>query len=133
MLLYDALVQLNPSPVIELNRAVAVSMATGPASALLIVDRLVAGKTLAGYGLLPAVRGDLLARLGRVRDARREFEAAAALTANERERTLLLARAAAASASESATTEPTAPASAENAPSEPHAVPDHHETGEVDA
>ncbi|GGF14762.1 RNA polymerase sigma factor [Subtercola lobariae] len=93
VLLYEALGQLNPSPVIDLNRAVAVSMATGPASALVIVDRLVDANSLAGYSLLHAVRGDLLARLGRAPDARLEFEAAAALTSNEREQTLLLAKA----------------------------------------
>ncbi|MCU1478766.1 MAG: polymerase subunit sigma-24, partial [Subtercola sp.] len=106
VLLYEALGQLNPSPVVELNRAVAVSMATGPASALLIVDRIVAAGSLTGYALLAAVRGDLLFRLGRAEDARLEFEAAAALTSNERERALLLARAAALRTTTEASTPP---------------------------
>jgi predicted RNA polymerase sigma factor len=93
--LYDALVEVAPSPVVELNRAVAVAMAYGPAAGLEIVDRLVSRGELAGYHLLPSVRGDLLARLGRAEDARVELERAAALTRNERERRLLLGRAAA--------------------------------------
>ena len=92
--LYDALAQVAPSPVVELNRAVAVGMAFGPAAGLEIVDALLGEPRLAGYHWLPSVRGDLLARLGRVDEARLEFRRAAAMTRNERERTLLLARAA---------------------------------------
>jgi RNA polymerase sigma factor (sigma-70 family) len=91
--LYDALASLVPSPVVELNRAVAVSMAFGPAEALAIVDALVAGGKLESYHLLCAVRGDLLVKLGRVAEARAEFERAAQLTRNERERRLMHARA----------------------------------------
>ena len=93
--LYDALAQLAPSPVIELNRAVAVSMAFGPVAALEIVDGLCADARLSGYHLLPSVRGDLLERLGRYEEARTEFTRAAALAQNARERTLLLGRASA--------------------------------------
>ena len=93
--LYEALARLSPSPVIDLNRAVAVGMAFGPAPALAIVDALAAEPSLHGYHLLPSVRGDLLAKLGRFAEARAELERAAALTRNERERELLLARAAA--------------------------------------
>ena len=93
--LYDALARLTPSPVVELNRAVAVGMASGPAAGLALVDALTAEPSLQGYHLLPSVRGDLLARLGRFDEARAEFERAAALTRNARERTLLLERAAA--------------------------------------
>jgi predicted RNA polymerase sigma factor len=89
--LYAVLARVAPSPVVELNRAVAVSMADGPAAALDLVDGL-AGR-LSNYHLLPSVRGDLLAKLGRPAEARVEFERAAGLTANERERALLLARA----------------------------------------
>ncbi len=92
--LYGRLVQLTPSPVVELNRAVAVSMAEGPAAALPLVDALTAEPALHAYHLLPSVRGDLLERLGRPREARAEFERAAALTRNAQERTLLLRRAA---------------------------------------
>jgi len=92
--LYDGLMHLLPTPVVELNRAVAVSMADGPAAALEIVDRLMAEPSLKAYHFLPSVRGDLLARLGRSGEARKEFERAAALTRNTRERDLLLARAA---------------------------------------
>jgi RNA polymerase sigma factor (sigma-70 family) len=92
--LYDALAQLAPSPVVELNRAVALSMAFGPSVGLEVVDTLVGAKALAGYHLLPAVRGDFLAKLGRNAEARSELERAAALTQNARERELLLARAA---------------------------------------
>ncbi|MFD5489773.1 RNA polymerase sigma factor [Streptomyces sp. CH8.1] len=92
--LYGRLVQLTPSPVVELNRAVAVSMAEGPAAALPLVDALAREPALSAYHLLPSVRGDLLERLGRPREARAEFERAASLTRNERERTLLLRRAA---------------------------------------
>ena len=91
--LYDALSQLAPSPVVELNRAVAVSMAYGPAAGLEVVDGLMEAPALKRYHLLPSVRGDLLAKLGRHAEARREFERAAGLTQNERERQLLLARA----------------------------------------
>lgn len=91
--LYDALSQLAPSPVVELNRAVAVSMAYGPAAGLEVVDGLMEAPALQRYHLLPSVRGDLLAKLGRHAEARREFERAAGLTQNQRERQLLLARA----------------------------------------
>lgn len=92
--LYDALAQLAPSPVVELNRAVAVGMAFGPTAGLELVDTLLEEETLQQYHLLPSVRGDLLARLGRLDEARAEFERAAGLTRNERERELLLRRAA---------------------------------------
>lgn len=92
--LYDALAQLAPSPVITLNRAVAVAMAFGPAAGLEVVDSLLSEPTLKTYHLLPSVRGDLLVRLDRVSEARAEFERAATLTRNARERALLLARAA---------------------------------------
>jgi RNA polymerase sigma factor (sigma-70 family) len=91
--LYGLLAARAPSPVVELNRAVAVSMADGPAPALEIVDALTGEPALGDYHLLPSVRGDLLARLGRTTEARAEFERAAALTRNERERELLLERA----------------------------------------
>ena len=84
--LYDALAQLTPTPVIELNRAVALSMAFGPATGLEVVDTLVDEPTMQGYHLLPAVRGDLLDKLGRRAEARRDFERAASLTRNARER-----------------------------------------------
>jgi predicted RNA polymerase sigma factor len=93
--LYEALAELMPSPVVELNRAVAVAMAFGPAAGLALVDALVSEPSLQGYHLLPAVRGDLLAKLGRFDEARAECERAASLTRNARERELLLARAAA--------------------------------------
>ncbi|HSS04954.1 MAG TPA: DUF6596 domain-containing protein [Solirubrobacterales bacterium] len=92
--LYEALAQLTPSPVVELNRAVAVSMASGPEAGLELADALAAAGELDGYHLLPSVRGDLLARLGRNREAREEFERAATMTENARERELLLRRAA---------------------------------------
>jgi RNA polymerase sigma factor (sigma-70 family) len=92
--LYDALAQLAPSPVVELNRAVALAMAFGPAAGLEVVDALTEVKALAGYHLLPAVRADFLAKLGRVDEARSELERAAGLTRNARERELLLTRAA---------------------------------------
>jgi RNA polymerase sigma factor (sigma-70 family) len=92
--LYDALAQVAPSPVVELNRAVAVSMAFGPAAGLELVDRLASEPWLHGYHLLPSVRGDLLAKLGRSQEARAEFERAASLTLNERQRKQLLERAA---------------------------------------
>lgn len=91
--LYDALAELTPSPVVELNRAVAVSMAFGPAAGLALVEELRSEPSLTDYHLLPAVRGDLLAKLGRVDEARAEFERAASLTRNTRERELLLERA----------------------------------------
>jgi RNA polymerase sigma-70 factor (ECF subfamily) len=91
--LYSALARLTPSPVVELNRAVAVAMAFGPAAGLEIVDPLMNEPALAGYHLLPAVRGDLLAKLGRRDEAAAEFERAAALTRNGRERELLMGRA----------------------------------------
>ena len=91
--LYDALAALMPSPVVQLNRAVAVSMAFGPSEALAIVDALVASGELESYHLLSAVRGDLLVKVGRVSEARAEFERAASLTRNERERRLMQARA----------------------------------------
>ena len=93
--LYDALRRVTPSPVVELNRAVAVAMAFGPAAGLPIADALTREPSLQDYHLLPAVRGDLLAKLGRDDEARGEFERAASLTRNERERTVLLERAAA--------------------------------------
>jgi len=91
--LYDALAQVAPSPVIELNRAVAVGMAFGPAAGLEIVDALGDEPSLANYHWLPSVRGDLLAKLGRLDEARAEFERAADMTRNARERDLLMARA----------------------------------------
>jgi RNA polymerase sigma factor (sigma-70 family) len=91
--LYDALAALLPSPIVELNRAVALGMAYGPAEGLALADQLIEEPRLANYHLLPSVRGDLLAKLGRHQEARAEFERAAGLTRNERERTLLLARA----------------------------------------
>jgi RNA polymerase sigma-70 factor, ECF subfamily len=93
--LYGRLAQLSPSPVVELNRAVAVAMAYGPAAGLEIVDELTSEPALKNYYLLPSVRGDLLAKLGRFYDARAEFERAALLTRNARERQLLLERASA--------------------------------------
>jgi RNA polymerase sigma factor (sigma-70 family) len=93
--LYDALAQLMPSPVVELNRAVAIGMAFGPAAGLELVDALVSEPSLKAYHLLPSARGDLLEKLGRSDEARAEFERAASLTQNARERDLLLERAAA--------------------------------------
>jgi RNA polymerase sigma factor (sigma-70 family) len=93
--LYGALAQLSQSPVVELNRAVATAMLSGPAAGLALVDRLRFEPTLQGYHLLPSVRGDLLAKLGRMDEARIEFERAATLTRNERERTFLRDRASA--------------------------------------
>jgi predicted RNA polymerase sigma factor len=90
--IYDALAQVAPSPVVELNRAVAVGMAFGPAVALEIIDALRHEKSLQNYQWLPSVRGDLLARLGRNEEARAEFERAASLAVNARERDLLLER-----------------------------------------
>jgi RNA polymerase sigma factor (sigma-70 family) len=91
--LYQVLVRLIPSPVVELNRAVALAMAVGPAAGLDVVDTLTAEPSLREYHLLPSVRGDLLARLGRYHEARAEFERAASMTRNNCERDLLLARA----------------------------------------
>ncbi|MET8416295.1 RNA polymerase sigma factor [Streptomyces sp. NPDC005134] len=91
--LYGLLAKAAPSPVVELNRAVAVSMAEGPEAGLALVDALAGDRALAAYHLLPSVRGDLLARLGRADEARAEFVRAAGLTRNARERALLLARA----------------------------------------
>lgn len=91
-LLYQRLLLLSPSPIIELNRAVAISMANGPAAGLVLVDALVDSGVLKDYHLLPSVRGDLLVRLGRVEEAQAEFTKAASLTRNEQERTLLMAR-----------------------------------------
>jgi RNA polymerase sigma factor (sigma-70 family) len=91
--LYAELAQVQPSPVVELNRAVAVGMADGPAAGLALADVLAAGGKLQGYHWLPSVRGDLLAKLGRLEEARHEFERAAGMTANSRERELLLERA----------------------------------------
>lgn len=93
--LYATLAQVTPSPVVELNRAVALAMAFGPAAGLTLVDTLTAEPSLKDYHLLPSVRGDLLAKLGRAEEARGEFERAASLTRNARERDLLLERAAA--------------------------------------
>jgi predicted RNA polymerase sigma factor len=89
VVLYEALGRLAPSPIVELNRAVAVSMATGPAGALLIVDDLVAAGSLPGSHLLPSVRGELLTRLGRFDEARQQFEVAIGLCENNRERGIL--------------------------------------------
>jgi predicted RNA polymerase sigma factor len=91
--LYEALADLEPSPVVELNRAVAVAMAFGPAAGLELVDALTTERVLEGYHLLPAVRADFLAKLGRFEEARVELERAASLTKNVRERELLLERA----------------------------------------
>ncbi len=95
--LYAALAHLTPSPIVELNRAVAVGMALGPQAGLALVDELASDPSLKDYHLLPSVRGDLLAKLDRWDEARAEFEAAAALTRNARERTMLMERARAAS------------------------------------
>jgi predicted RNA polymerase sigma factor len=92
--IYDALDEVQPSPIVTLNRAVAVSMAYGPAAALEIVDTLRNESRLRDYHLLPSVRGDLLERLGRLEEARAEFSHAASLAQNARERSLLLLRAA---------------------------------------
>jgi predicted RNA polymerase sigma factor len=91
--LYDALAQLAPSPVVELNRAVALSMAFGPPVGLELVDTLTSEPALKGYHLLPTVRGDLLEKLGRLDEARTEFERAASMTRNGSVRMLLLERA----------------------------------------
>lgn len=94
VILYEALGRIAPSPIVELNRAAAVAMATGPASALRIIDDLGESGALRGYHLLPATRGEMLLRLGREEEARSEFAAAAALAGNDRERALLEAKAA---------------------------------------
>lgn len=99
--LYALLSRVAPSPIVELNRAVALAMAAGPAAGLELVDSLVADRRLESYHLLPAVRGDFLVKLGRGAEARAEFERAAELTRNERERALLLDRAAACSSVDS--------------------------------
>ena len=91
--LYEALARLTPSPVVELNRAVALGMAFGPEVGLQLVDELKDDSALKSYHLLPSVRGDLLFKLGRTDEAREEFERAASLTGNARERKLLLQRA----------------------------------------
>jgi RNA polymerase sigma-70 factor (ECF subfamily) len=91
--LYAELARIAPSPVVELNRAVAVGMAFGPAASLELVDALTSEPSLENYHLLPSVRGDLLRKLGRLEEARVEFERAATLTRNARERELLLDRA----------------------------------------
>jgi predicted RNA polymerase sigma factor len=93
VVLYDALAQWAPSPFVELNRAVAVSMAFGPAAGLEIIDKLLSVPALRFYQLLPSVRGNLLEKLGRFNEAREEFKQAAALARNTRERELLLERA----------------------------------------
>src|SRR6185503_12667611 len=93
--LYETLARLTPSPVVELNRAVAVSMASGPAAGLELVDALASEPSLRNYYLLPTVRGDLLSKLGRLDEARQDFERAASLTRNAREKAVLLDRAAA--------------------------------------
>jgi RNA polymerase sigma factor (sigma-70 family) len=102
VVLYGVLAEVEPSPIVELNRAVAVSMAFGAAAGLAMVDELGSSPALQGYHLLPSVRGDLLAKLGRLEEARGEFQRAAALTSNLRERELLLERAASCVASSSA-------------------------------
>ncbi|WP_082461699.1 RNA polymerase sigma factor [Agromyces sp. Leaf222] len=94
VVLYEALGRIAPSPVVDLNRAVAIAMSTGPVSALQVVDELAAAGRLAGYPGLPAVRGELLARIGRIDEARSELERAARMTGNDRERDSLLAKAA---------------------------------------
>jgi predicted RNA polymerase sigma factor len=91
--LYGTLAQISPSPVVELNRAVAVGMASGPADGLELVDALIASDALSDYHLVHSVRADLLERLGRREEAREEWASAAAMTRNERERALLLRRA----------------------------------------
>ena len=94
MVLYEALARLAPSPIVDLNRAVALAFAVGPAAGLELVDALTLDASLENYHLLSGVRGDLLVKLGRHEEARVEFERAAALTRNSRERALLLDRAA---------------------------------------
>jgi predicted RNA polymerase sigma factor len=91
--LYEELARLTPSPVVELNRAVAVAMASGPAAGLTLIDALASEPSLKSYHLLPSVRGDLLFKLGRLSEAQSEFVRAASLTRNSRERDFLLNRA----------------------------------------
>jgi predicted RNA polymerase sigma factor len=91
--LYGELARVVPSPIVDLNRAVAISMASGPAAGLEAVDKLKEAPALKDYHLLPSVRGDLLSKLGRLKEAAEEFERAASLTRNTRERELLLDRA----------------------------------------
>jgi predicted RNA polymerase sigma factor len=91
--LYEQLAVVNPSPIVELNRAVAVTMSLGAEAGLAILDRIADDPSLRNYHLLPSVRGDFLARLGRVDEARLEFERAAGMTRNSRERDVLLERA----------------------------------------
>jgi len=114
--LYEALAAQAPSPVVELNRAVAVGMAYGPAAGLALADALAATGTLDGYHLLPSVRGDLLARLGRTAEAAEQFRRAAELTRNEAERTLLLGRAVAGGLGPSVSASANANANASNPP-----------------
>jgi predicted RNA polymerase sigma factor len=122
--LYDALSQLVPSPVVELNRAVAVSMAFGPAAALELVNALSDEPRLKGYHLLPSVRGDLLEKLGRFDEARIEFSRAAGLAQNARERALLLGRVAACGTpSHSVRRDPIAPTPSPSAPAAARASP----------
>lgn len=104
--LYEALSRVMPSPIVELNRAVAIAMAFGPSFGLQIVDELTSEPSLKEYHLLPSVRGDLLFKLDRMKEAREEFERAASLTSNERERELLLKRAAECESSESDSDDP---------------------------
>jgi RNA polymerase sigma-70 factor, ECF subfamily len=92
VLLYEALLQISPSPIVALNRAVALGMARGPAAGLDAVDRLTADPALAGYHLLPSVRGDLLTKMGRFTEAREEIQRAIAMTQNLREQELLMER-----------------------------------------
>jgi predicted RNA polymerase sigma factor len=91
--LYEALAQITPSPIVELNRAVAIGMASGPAAGLELIDTLASEPSLKAYHLLPSVRGDFLFKLGRFADAQAEFERAASLTRNARETEFLLGRA----------------------------------------
>jgi RNA polymerase sigma-70 factor, ECF subfamily len=93
--IYEALAELTSSPVVELNYAVALAMLLGPAAGLEKIDKLASEPALASYHVLPSVRGDLLSKLGRLDEARAEFERAASLARNERERSLLLKRASA--------------------------------------
>jgi RNA polymerase sigma-70 factor, ECF subfamily len=93
VILYERLAQISPSPIVELNRAVAVAMASGPAAGLELVNALSSDPSLQNYHLLPSVRGDLLKKLGRLTEACAEFERAARMTRNARERELLLSRA----------------------------------------
>ena len=98
--LYEALAQVTPSPIVELNRAVAVAMASGPAAGLALIDELASEPALKSYHLLPSIRGDFLFKLDRIAEAQREFERAASITRNARERELLLDRAKACAAAQ---------------------------------